>query len=309
MIRQGATNVYQRTAVSPSGKYRPEFIGPNYFFHDVGGDWLTGRIASASNFEVGVVTVFSAIAIAGTGFVGGAAIGTGGLLGAAGAATGATNSIYQTQFVNPNATASQVLFAGALGTGLGIIAPGHSFASAGGAAIGYSVDGSRGAQIGDLVGGVGGTGYAAFARKAGTIPARLGYSALAAAPEVIGAGAGGYIGYQQTGTFEGAMFGASIGSGIGGALSAKYVKCFVAGTPILVPLQYDDMAAADIEAVLVNDDRKRMGIAVVALGIGTLSATQYLRSRSNRGSEEQKKERRKLVAPTLPRYQKFGFEN
>jgi hypothetical protein len=75
----------------------------------------------------------------------------------------------------------------------------------------------------------------------------------AMAPELIGGGVGFIYGYNKTGTIEGAIQYASYGVMLGGIGSAAFVKCFVAGTLVYVPVDSLPVTAATNTVLAMSD--------------------------------------------------------
>jgi hypothetical protein len=140
------------------------------------------------------------------------------------------------------------------------------------AAVSLGYDWRQGVQIGGLVGDIAGTGLAAFGRGGS-----VGYAVAAMAPEVAMGGAGFYLGYTGPhGSFERGMMYANIGTMLGGITSAKFVKCFVGGTSVVLPIAEDEpmlnnailFAASAFEGDLVEDDKARMAWAAGSILVG-----------------------------------------
>ena len=127
-----------------------------------------------------------------------------------------------------------------------MVAPAGAFGSLAGGMIGKKVaeslgyDGGNGYLVGSLIGGAGVTGASAFARKLGGVAGAKGaakkYAARAMSYEIVPAAAAGAYGYATTGDVTKALHYAALGAAAGGIVGAIRVKCFVAGTPVWVPV-------------------------------------------------------------------------
>ncbi|MEO1527674.1 MAG: polymorphic toxin-type HINT domain-containing protein, partial [Planctomycetota bacterium] len=98
----------------------------------------------------------------------------------------------------------------------------------------YEYGNRAGTALGTIVGGLAMTGRAAYLRSGS-----MGYAMKAMAPGAIG-GVGGFAYGQMTGRdFATSMEIASVTSMVMDLGSALFIKCFVAGTPVWVPVQGD----------------------------------------------------------------------
>ena len=87
----------------------------------------------------------------------------------------------------------------------------------------------------------------------------------------VGAGTYGY--YSSGGSWDRAVSYASMGSMAGGLAASAFVKCFVAGTPVVVGLGHDTFYA---QAIPVNPNEEQWSGVWLAAGIATLASAQLL---------------------------------
>jgi len=98
-------------------------------------------------------------------------------------------------------------------------------------------------------------------------------------------------------------------SNIGQGVTGRRIACFVAGTPVLVPIVFDEQAMADI-AVVHNEEQESSAVAFVAIGLGIsgFAAAQLLRAKAKSAKEEQKNEKREtFFVPRSHRRIEFEF--
>ncbi|MCA9177488.1 MAG: hypothetical protein KDB14_23545, partial [Planctomycetales bacterium] len=157
------------------------------------------------------------------------------VLSSTGVAAGAASGAASTYASNPNAGIHEYAFSIGMGGGFGGINPFGAYGSLGGGLAGAGIasafggDASRGYMVGDLIGGMA-AGSINDGLKSGFRHAAK-FAAVEGSATAMGAG----IGYAYGGSFDSALMGANFGSMAGGAAAARWVKCFVAGTPVTVP--------------------------------------------------------------------------
>ena len=97
----------------------------------------------------------------------------------------------------------------------------------------------------------------------------------------VTAGAGA-VGAYQTGTWDGALMYASLGSAGGSLLANRYVKCFVAGTPVYVPAEDLMLATIASNGGVQSDSRGRTSAAAgaLALGVAGYAASEFALAKS-----------------------------
>jgi YD repeat-containing protein len=220
------------------------YINPANDFSDAHTAWQSGDylgVYDSLNFGIGKLAGW-AMFVVGSGGAGAMAGGTmlGGsttayVLSSTGVAAGLANGAAGTYASNPNAGIHEYAFSMGLGGGFGGINPFGAYGSLGGGLAGAGIaalaggDVGRGYMVGDLVGGMAGGSFNDMGRKGFLHGAKF------AAVEGSFAAAGGAVGYAYGGSFDSALTGANLGSMAGGAAAARWVKCFVAGTPVTVP--------------------------------------------------------------------------
>jgi YD repeat-containing protein len=189
-------------------------------------------IAGLEDHQIyGSIIALSLITIAAPQVIGVAAM-VGGTLGAA-------DGVISTYAANPDATFGEYVFGAGLGAVTGAINPWGAAGSLAGGAIGAAFAGRRGYLVGSFIGGIA-TGNIQDFVKAG-------FAHAAKRTLLEGAVAGGTFGvaYFATGRdLDRALFYGNMGSMVGGAAAARWIKCFVAGTPVLVPLTENDAVPA-----------------------------------------------------------------
>ncbi|GIW80335.1 MAG: hypothetical protein KatS3mg105_2142 [Gemmatales bacterium] len=169
---------------------------------------IVGGVVAATQEDatIGSVLLGAGLGAAAGGFVG-LTLGAGaGVLGVTGGIVGASQGALESAATG--GSAGEILFAGALGFGFGVLNPGGAFASAGGSLAFGSVaalaggdfnDITRAALVGGLVGGIaqpfGGAAQTAFRQgiRNRAFLSALGRGAALAAPEVVGAASGAAI--------------------------------------------------------------------------------------------------------------------
>jgi hypothetical protein len=212
----------------------------------------------------------------------------------------------QTYASNPKATVGDYIFSMTLGAAFGAANPLGAFLGFAGSVIGGEVAESMGFEwrhgvlVGGILGDIAGTGAAAFGRGGS-----LGYALKAMAPELIG-GTGGFIyGYHRTGTFEGAMQYAGYGVALGGIASAAFIKCFVAGTPVYVPLNSLPVTASTTTALAMsglvecdtpveshsgfNASEMMAASAAIAIGVAGWAVGQAYLHRQQKAQKDEKR--------------------
>ncbi|TWT34909.1 Bifunctional hemolysin/adenylate cyclase precursor [Blastopirellula retiformator] len=254
-------------------------------------------LANAQGWQLVVGTVAVSVPAGFAIFYGSAALGP---LAAAGLLTGGVNGGLQT-YAAANMAGREAsygeyglgIIGGALGgavnpygafagLGLGLAGGAGEYLFTGGQFFGTSYLVSS--TVGDILGGGIGTGLAAFGRHGGSTGARLLYASKAVGFELGGAAVGaGVGGYAAGGDVNGFLIGAGFGSAIGGLAGARFVKCFVAGTPVLVAVSdLPELVAAAPAALSVDTTHRSYqlgaGMTVALASIATY-ATLHRKSR------------------------------
>ena len=204
---------------------------------------------------------------------------------------------------NPEASPFELAAGTATGSMFGAIFPPGAFGSLGVGAVGagsaYLAGGNVGTayQVGSLTGAIVGGNLALAAMKGGTRAAMIS-SARRGTVELLGAaggyGAADYFGANHNQALMAANFSA-MGTGII-AGRFKFFQCFVAGTPVLVPvseLPVFDPAGTTTMAITVppvrteiNSGNRAMGTALVALGVIGISTSGAVLIGQGRKDEE-----------------------
>jgi hypothetical protein len=271
-------------------------IGSAYF-----GGLFEGKF-NAQGYFLGMAGGAAVGAFAGFGIAAAlTSVGTFGVI--AGAGFGAANAALQTYASNPKATVGDYVFSMTLGAAFGAAMPLGAFLGFAGSVIGGQVAESMGFEwrhgvlVGGLLGDIAGSGVAAFTRGGS-----LRYALKAMAPELIGGGVGFAYGYYRTGTFEGGMQYASYGVMLGGITSAVFVKCFVAGTPVYVPVQsvpaatvslamahYPDAVNVDESSILPDSPQILNASVALLVGLSGWCMGQMVLNHLRRREENEKK--------------------
>ncbi|MCG8651519.1 MAG: hypothetical protein MI861_16880, partial [Pirellulales bacterium] len=283
---------------------------------DVSSQWARGNHGKAILYGVG--QTLAAIGTAGLGIVGGATLAGGTTaayaLSRIGAAAGITsNSVGTYLSSNGQAGFSQYALAVGIGGATGGLSPTGGLTSLGGGVAGASIaavvggDVSAGFQVGDIAGGVLGGGIDDFGRalaKGGSRLSAFGHAARYVGVEGGATLAGAGVGYAATGTFDGALLGASFGQVGGGLAAAKFVKCFVAGTPVWVPVEVGELEprlafVGPFDAIEKKDSRwswrTSVGAGLLMAGVAGWMAAEGVYQR-----------RRRKQQPAVPQDAVFG---
>ncbi|PNY36630.1 hypothetical protein C2E31_12345 [Rhodopirellula baltica] len=267
------------------------------------GQWLVGvgldGLENETLFGVRATTVAAGVTVLAAVTV---TIATGGMAGvpiALGIIAGAADAYIQGELSGEPAGYWQLM----IGAGFGGIAPTGAFVSLAGGVAGVAVshangwDLANGYTLGSMMGGFFGTGAAAYARKAATAGrgAALGYAATAMAVEASGAAAGFAYGMSTGRDFRTSLQYAFYGQMVTGIAGALTVKCFVAGTPVYVPLESDVLVPA-AEQLAYEQPVWTGWSRIIVLATNTILLATLLRNGEPESSDPRK------------RRQSFSFE-
>ncbi len=246
---------------------------------DTSEEFQTGTVV-VSSIGVGVAAGYFGL-VAGVAELGAWLVGTG-------AAAGATDGAIHTYLGNPDAGFSDYVVGAGTGGVFGAMNPYHAYGSLGGGLVGSGVgalsgDAGRGYQVGSLVGGIA-TGGVLDARRSGSLIHARNY-ALMEGTVTAGAAA---TAWGLGGNADQILMAANFGSMAGGMAAARYVKCFVAGTPVAVGFESDVVVAGPtvIDTTSSNRQQHRWSSVYVAAGLLSLAAAQHLAQRK-RGKRPQ----------------------
>ena len=228
--------------------------------------------------------------------------GTTALQAGSGAAAGAADNAIAMYL--SGGSASQIAQAAAMGGMMGLRNPKMAYAGLaagiGGAALGHAtgLGASNGYVLGGIVGSVGygaGQAYSRMAAQgAGRAAAYAGTYAAAHGSFVgAGAGIGGYYG-----GWEGALQGAIYGDMIGSMATPMFVKCFVAGTPVLIPVGKNDradLAAAEPVIAPFDESWNRWKLTIAGL-IVPVGVAQYFAARRH-AAEQSRQNKSRILTP------------
>ena len=311
---------YNQSQAAGGGSYAAALFGRNGLIYDLdtpASAYFANNLQSARSIgsltdgQLWALSAGAAVGAVATGYAIAPLIGP---LAVAGGVAGGVDGYIQTRIANPTASVYELGFGTALGAGFGAIFPFGAFSSLGGGAIGaggaYLSGNAKHAgtayQVGSLTGGIIGGNVMHAIAKGGTRKAIIS-SARRGAAELAGA-AGGYYGATR-------LFGANHNQGLmvanfsamGTGLIAgrfKFFQCFVAGTPVMVPVSEIpilDPAGTTTLAVVApptpdSSHHRGIGASMMAVGlIGVSASGAYLLS-PGRKKEETEFEQNSLMA-------------
>ena len=232
-------------------------------------------LASASDTQLFFGTAFASAGLV----LGGKAVGA---AAAAGGVVGGIDGAIATYAADPNAGVGSYAVGIGLGALGGAVNPVGAVAGLAGGGVGAAISGGldgdwkTGYLAGSTIAGVAAGSVAAYrgaAARGGTLlgSARR-YRAAAASANVVGAGVGAGIEYYRSGgDLHRTLMGAAIGDGLGSIAGAKFIKCFVAGTPVATGSTSVDAAIEPSD----GDHATYQGVWI-ASGLAAMAASRLL---------------------------------